>query len=123
MLAVLMQRSRASWKRKGKNKFGNVPIVVDGLRFDSKLEAEQWQGLVVLERAGEITDLRRQIPFRLDVNGMLICRLIVDFTYVDVATGKMVVADAKGILTPECALKLKLMKAIHGIDVLLVRKK
>ncbi|QEL16774.1 DUF1064 domain-containing protein [Limnoglobus roseus] len=116
-----MPRSRASWGRKGK--YNNTRTCVDGIWFDSKLEAARWQELLLLQKAGEITDLRRQVPYRLDVNGFLICRLIVDFTYLDSATGKLVTEDTKGVLTPECAIKLKLMRAIHGIDVQLVRKK
>ncbi|QEL19321.1 DUF1064 domain-containing protein [Limnoglobus roseus] len=116
-----MPRSRASWGRKGK--YNNTRTCVDGLWFDSKLEAARWQELLLLQKAGEIIDLRRQVPYRLDVNGMLICRIVPDFQYVDKRTGTQVVEDTKGIVTADCAIKLKLLKAIHGIDVQLVRKK
>lgn len=71
----------------------------------------------MLERAGAIAGLTRQIPFDLTVNGHLVCRYICDFVYVIPTTGERVVEDAKGVLTPEFRLKAKLMEAIHGIVV------
>ena len=64
--------------------------------------------------------MRRQVPFRLEVNGQLICRIIPDYAYIE--NGRPVVADFKSpaTLTPEFRIKCKLLKATHGIDVLIV---
>ena len=40
-------------------KYGNTRVSVDGMPFDSKREAARWQELRLMERAGEISDLRR----------------------------------------------------------------
>ena len=43
------------------NKFKNKKIVVDGVMFDSKKEAEYWRVLKTRQDFGEIENLRRQI--------------------------------------------------------------
>ena len=74
-----------------------------------------------MEKGGLIRDLEQQPRFRLDVNGQHICDYIADWRYVDMERCCTVVEDAKGVLTSECRLKLKLMAACHGINVELVR--
>ncbi|WP_416330616.1 DUF1064 domain-containing protein, partial [[Clostridium] innocuum] len=48
-----------------KSKYGAVKTEVDGIKFDSKHEALRYQELRLLEQAGEITNLRLQVPFEL----------------------------------------------------------
>ncbi|WP_416330384.1 DUF1064 domain-containing protein, partial [[Clostridium] innocuum] len=48
-----------------KSKYGAVKTEVDGIMFDSKREASRYQELRLLEQAGEITNLRLQVPFEL----------------------------------------------------------
>jgi len=62
-----------------------------------------------------ISELRRQIPFKCEVNGKLICTYFADFTYV--REGKYVVEDAKGWATREYKLKKKLVEALWGIEI------
>lgn len=88
---------------------------VDGVTFDSKREAERWQQLRLQERAGAISNLRRQVPFALVVNRMLICQYFGDFVYE--RDGREVVEDAKGMRTETYRLKKKLMLAIYGIEI------
>lgn len=42
-------------------KYHNKKTVVDGRTFDSKKEAERYDELLLLQRAGAITDLSRQV--------------------------------------------------------------
>lgn len=100
-----------------RNKFGARKTVLDGLTFDSKLEARRWSELRMLERAGEIVGLQRQVPFDLAVNGHLVCRYIADFCFTATSTGERIVEDVKGVMTPEFRLKAKLMEACHGIVI------
>lgn len=102
---------------RGWSKYGAKKTVVDGITFPSKLEAKRWGELLILQKAGAISCLKRQVPFDLKVNGHLICRYIADFTYTQATTGEIVVEDAKGMMTPAFRLKAKLMEAIHGIVV------
>ena len=97
-----------------------------GLKFDSRWEAERWGQLKAMERAGVVTELERQIKYDLSINDVKICSYIADFRYLqqeEDGFSKLIVEDAKGVLTPEFKLKKKLMKAIHNIDILLSYKK
>lgn len=98
------------------HKYRAKPTVVDGVRFASQKEAARWSALKLLERCGNISDLKRQVRFALDVNGIPICHYVCDATYVQ--DGKLIVEDTKGVLTPEYKLKAKLMFAVHGITIL-----
>lgn len=69
-------------------------------------------------RAGEITELQRQVRFALVVNGIHICDYVADFTWKEGAQRK--VADVKSVMTrklPAYRLKYKLMQACHGITL------
>lgn len=102
-------------------KYGNEPVVVDGMRFDSGNEYSRWCHLRMLVRAREITDLQRQVPFELApaaVYGGTKHRPMVyvaDFTYRE--RGKFVVEDVKGVRTEGYRLKRHLMATVHGIDI------
>ena len=108
------------------SKYGNQKITLDGVRFDSKHEAERWIRLRLMERAGLIYELQRQVPFVLiptqrdEVTGKLLAReakYIADFVYRDRNTHKLVVEDAKGVKTELYRLKKKLMLYRHGIQI------
>ena len=105
-------------KEKKRHKFNAKSKVVDGIRFHSSWEAARWGELRLLERAGEITKLLRQVRYELFLNGIHICDYIADFEYMQ--AGKMVVEDAKSPATrklPDYRIKIKLMFAAYGIVV------
>ena len=105
------------------SKFHAQKVTVGGITFASKHEAARWQDLKILERAGLIEQLKRQvkfdlIPFQNAEKGMPSERgvqYVADFTYLQ--NGKLVVEDAKGYKTPEYIIKRKLMRWVHGISV------
>ncbi len=98
-----------------RNKYGAVRTEVDGIKFHSKKEAARYLELKELQVSSAISDLRLQVPYKIIVNGALICRYIADFVYLQ--EGKEVVEDVKGRLTDVYKLKKKLMKACLGIDI------
>ena len=118
-----------------RNKYHNRKYSADGEGFDSKKEYQRWQELKLLEKAGEITELRRQVPFELLPNqrepdkigprggrkpGRIIERkalYIADFVYKD-RTGREVVEDCKGMRTKDYILKRKLLLFRFGIRIL-----
>jgi hypothetical protein len=107
-------------KTRRPNKYFAKKTVAMGLKFDSRWEAERWGQLKSMERAGIVTQLERQIKYELSINDVKICDYIADFRYLleeEDGLSKLVIEDAKGILTPEFKLKKKMMKAIHGIDI------
>lgn len=107
-------------------KYRNEPTVVDGIRFDSKAEAMRWQELRLMERAHEISDLQRQVPFKLiptckTRKGKTVygTTYLADFVYKD-RQGRQVVEDVKGgraTMTREYIIKKKLMLWLYGIEI------
>ena len=103
-------------------KYNAKKTTVDGITFDSRLEAERFQQLKLLERAGEITGLMLQVEFQIlkgwvnpDTGEKIKSRYYVaDFVYNDRATGRWVIEDTKGMETPEFRLKWDYMKSIYG---------
>ena len=118
------------------NKYRNRKVKTsDGIVHDSIKELRRWKELQLLERAGKIKDLKRQVKFVLIPaqreqgaigkrggikQGKLLereCSYIADFVYTDTKTGKMVVEDTKGFKTKDFIIKRKLMLYIHKIQV------
>lgn len=100
------------------SKYGNRRIESDGILHDSIKESKRWQDLSMMQRIGEISDLKRQVEFKLSVNGTLICKYVADFTYQK--SGETVIEDVKSDATRKnraYRIKNKLMKACHGINI------
>jgi hypothetical protein len=97
-------------------KYRNRRTVVGDITFASAKEARRYGELKLLERAGQIQNLRRQVRFSLDVNGVHVCDYLADFTFND-HIGKLVVEDAKGYATETYRLKKRLMLALLGIEI------
>lgn len=109
------------------HKFGNRKTTVDGLAFDSKREAARWRELTLLQRAGHISDLQRQVAYVLAPGvkfagarrAQPALRLIVDFAYRE--RGELVLEDVKGVITTAFTIKRHLLKALHGLEVRLIQ--
>ena len=102
------------------NKYKNIKTTTsDGIVHDSRKEAQRWCELKLLERAGKIKDLQRQVKYELipKQDGERACYYVADFVYHNAETGKKVVEDTKGKKTKEYILKRKLMLYIHGIRI------
>ena len=100
------------------SKYNSVITEVDGIKFHSRKEANRYAELQLLVKAASIRDLRLQVKYSLDVNGVHICNYIADFVYHDYRYEKTIVEDSKGVRTVDYKLKAKLMKACHNIDIL-----
>jgi len=109
-------------------KYFNKKVIVDGIKFDSKLESNRYIFLKDKLKRGEIKDLKLQVKFELlqpikaenvrlstwktnNIRGMA---YIADFSYVLSSTNKLIVEDTKGYPTPEYKVKLKFF--IHMIS-------
>ena len=104
------------------SKYHNRKITVDGETFDSIKEYRRYKELQLLERAGEISDLRRQVPYLLIPNQYegkkcveRECNYIADFEYCE--NGAKVVEDVKGVKTKDYIIKRKLMLLCYGIRI------
>ena len=118
---------------KNKQKYGNKKITVDGETFDSKKEYLRFMELSLLEKAGAIQNLKRQVKYILIPTqreadtigkrggikqGKVIekeCCYYADFVYTE--NGVEIVEDTKGVKTTEYTIKRKLMLYVHGIKI------
>lgn len=107
---------------RGRSKYNARRVTVGNITFSSKGEAKRWQDLCIMQQAGEITNLRRQVKYPIEVNGIHITTYTADFVYD--SCGKIVVEDFKSPATKTEAYRLrkKLLKACYGIDILETEK-
>ncbi len=106
-------------------KYRNKPCVVGGEKYRSHRERDRHQTLLLMQKAGRIAGLVREVPFVLapavkilgEARARPALRYYADFVYSDVRSGTVVVEDAKGKPTPVWRLKKHLMKTVHNIDV------
>ncbi len=103
------------------SKYGNEPVWIDGIRFDSRAEGKRYCQLKLLQAAGEIAELELQPKVKLTVNGVQVCTYIGDFRYWHVHSKKRVTEDVKGIETKDFKIKAKLFRAVFGHDIVLVK--
>lgn len=115
--------------QKSKNKFGNKKVVVNGMTFDSEGEYSHYCHLRLLERAGQIRNLKHHVSFEL-IPSQVICgkrergtSYEADFVYEQAPDWKTVIVDFKGYRTDEYILKRKMMKFLLGLDVVEVKAK
>jgi hypothetical protein len=97
------------------NKYHAKPVTTDEGRFASQREYQHWCILKLRAKAGEISQLKRQVPFDLIVNGTSVGKYIADAVYFE--GQRRVVSDCKGVETPVFKLKSKLMRAIYNVEV------
>lgn len=109
-------RAQVAGKPK-RSKYGNQKTVVDGITFDSKLEARYYSNLKLREKAGEVYGVELQRPFVLTINGFLVGTYKADFCFWDSVEDRFRVVDIKGVSTPVFKLKAKMVKALYGFNV------
>lgn len=121
-----------------KNKYFAKAVRVDGEYYASIKEYRRYKVLELLERAGEITELKRQVRYLLIPSQFEMitdpatgrrkrvcvereCNYVADFVYKDKA-GELVVEDCKGykkgVAYDLFKIKRKLMRQIYGIAIL-----
>lgn len=100
-------------------KYHNTKTVADGIKFDSKLEAERYAQLKILERAGAIKGLELQPSFELlpsfRKNGKTWRKTVykADFWYILAEGDRIIIEDVKGstaVITDVFRLKQKLFE-------------
>lgn len=121
-----------SWNRRGNgNKYNAHRVKFNGMSFDSQKEADRWFVLKLMERRGEICNLRAHVTFvlipkqREVIDGEVVCeeelKYIADFVYEK--NGRTVAEDVKGYRNPSDAAyrlfiaKRKMMLRYYKIKV------
>lgn len=122
MSALEYRATHAKEKKAGRVK-GAVPTSVGDRRFDSALEAARYAQLVLLDKAGLITDLECQVNIPLiGSDGPILTptgrqmHYRADFRYRDTSTGERVIEDAKGFRTEVYRMKKAVLKAM-GFEI------
>ncbi len=119
-------------------KYRNKKVKYDGMVFDSVRELKRYKELKLLEKTGEIKELRTQVKYvlipaqyetiervgkkgqKLKPKKKLVERevsYIADFAYCDTKNLVDVVEDTKGFKTKDYIIKRKLMLHVHGIKI------
>lgn len=123
--------------RIGRPKYGNSKVVFDGYAFDSKKEKQRYLVLKEAQEKGAISDLELQPKWELipkitetyvkhlktkdkvcERTAQLPITYTADFAYTK--DGERIIEDVKispKMLPKEFVLKVKMMRAIHGIKV------
>lgn len=119
-----------------RSKYHSKKVTRNGITYDSKKECNRHAELLLLERAGAISELQRQVKFtllpahfeayeRYGKNGQKLkdgqrcveraVFYVADFVYKQ--NGELIVEDVKGIRTKEYILKRKMLLHFHGIKI------
>ena len=109
-----------------KAKYRNKKVQTEEATFASEKEYRRYQELKLLERGGNVRNLRLQVRFELAPACELYgkrspaIRYFADFTYEEKAGDgwRYVVEDTKGFRTGAYIMKRHLMKTVHGITIL-----
>jgi len=109
------------------SKYKSIKTTIDGIKFDSKAEAEYYLHLLKLEQIGDIKIIALQPKVYLTES-----RILYKPDFLIEENGKQVYIDVKGMITPVFALKkrlwvqygaglLRLVKGFKTIDEVLTK--
>jgi hypothetical protein len=93
---------------------------VDGVVFDSLVEAKRWSNLKLLERAGLISQLTNQPSWAVQINGQHFCTYTADSSYFCHDRKRLVIEEVKTSGTEKDTayrLRKKAAELQHGIRV------
>lgn len=99
-------------RRQVRHKFNAKPTTMDGIRFDSKKEANYYSELKLRERSGEVLFFLRQVPFHLPGN----TKYVVDFLEFH-ADGSVHAVDVKGVQTAMFKTKKRMVESIYPVEI------
>ena len=102
-------------------KYHSKQTIVNGIKFPSILEADRYSQLLLLLRAGEITNLKLQVEFVINQaytdaetgERMRSVVYVADFVYFDMRTKRTVIEDTKGIETAVFRNKWRQIKELY----------
>lgn len=101
-------------------KYRNKICQCDGYRFMSLKEMNRYLVLKREMQCKRLTDLELQPSYQINLNGIRICKVILDFRYKTLPERKEVIEDVKGHDTTISRLKRRLVEAQYGIKVVLI---
>ena len=100
------------------SKYRNLKTVIDGITFDSKLEAEYYEYL-----KGFYREINVHVHVPCVINGKKVFRYIADFYIPEIDEYHDVKGATFGAPYQYFKLKCRILKAAHDIDVYVITKK
>lgn len=99
-----------------KSKYHALKVVIDGIKFDSRKEAQKYCELKLLKTTGKVVEIELQPEFILQEAYVRQGKKVRAITYradfrVTYKDGRVVVIDTKGFRTKEYLIKKKLLLA------------
>lgn len=103
-------------KPKKVHKYNAKAVVIDGVRFPSKRQARYYTELLIRQKASEVNFFLMEVPFQLPGN----VKYRVDFA-VFLTNGQIEWIDVKGFETQLFIAKKKMVEAIYGIEIKIIK--
>ncbi len=100
-----------------RNKYHAIPVEIDNMRFDSKLEAKYYVFLKGQHKSGRVLYFLRQVPFHLPGKVTYRCEFQIFWENGDVSY-----VDVKGKDTPMSRLKRKQVEDLYPVKIEIVNK-
>lgn len=114
-------KSDGSFKVSKRGKYNQDGRRVNGIHCDSKAEADRYEQLLEMEKAGTIDQLEVHPTYTCMVNGQHICTYEADFRY-RIKPGRLgqrtLVEDVKGLLTKDYKIKRALVHALNLCEII-----
>lgn len=101
-----------SFRKRTRSKWNNTPTMRDGIRFDSKKEADYYDQLKLEQSAGSVLFFLMQVPIRLPDGEKL--RIDFQVFYTD---GTVKFIDVKGRATRDWLTKKSWAENIYPIEI------
>lgn len=96
-----------------RHKFNAKQTILDGIKFQSKKEADRYSELKLLQKAGEVVFFLRQVPFHLPGQVTYRCDFQVFW-----ANGTITFEDPKGRKTELYVAKKKIVEALYPVEII-----
>jgi hypothetical protein len=107
-----------------KNRLQNAAraTIVDGIRFPSRLEADRYRELKLLQLAGDVLYTLRQVPFVVATGKVYRLDFMIIWNRSGTPHEVVTYEDTKGRLTEVSALKIAAVQDRYGIKIKLLRR-
>ncbi len=120
---------RAQMQGSATAKYHNQKCVIDGIRFDSRLEAKRYQQLVLLKQAGQVAWFTRQVPFVIAprvtyrVDFLIVWEIDPSPSAMMGAVQRVTLEDVKGVWTATSRVKIRTVEHLYGVTIQLLGRK
>ena len=120
--SMLLALNHLPMPKQGRVK-GARATIVDGIKFQSKLESDRYRELKLLQASGAVLYFLRQVPFVAATGVVYRCDFFVIWNRTGTPLETISVEDCKGHLTGESRIKIAAVQDRYGIKIKLLSRK